>query len=154
VSVTLGPARVGVVVLVAGLAAVPLQRVWGQGAGTLTVETPPLAAAEAAALKNPIPFSNASIAAGKQLYVFHNCSACHGTDGKALVDVVANATDLTSPNLYDHGTKEGEIFKSIRDGAASAMPPYKGKITKDADIWNLVNFVQSLWPDDKQPKKQ
>jgi mono/diheme cytochrome c family protein len=146
--------RIGLAVLTAALSAVPVQAVFGQDAGTLKVETPALTAAEAAALKNPIPFSNASIAAGKQIYIFQNCSACHGTDGKALVDVVANATDLTSPNLYDHGTKEGEIFRSIRDGAASAMPPYKGKIAKEADIWNLVNFVQSLWPADKQPKKQ
>ena len=145
--------RAGLAVLAATLSAVPVQAVFGQD-GTLKVETPALTAAEAAALKNPIPFSSASIAAGKQIYIFNNCSACHGTDGKALVDVVANATDLTSPNLYDHGTKEGEIFKSIRDGAAAAMPPYKGKIAKEADIWNLVNFVQSLWPADKQPKKQ
>lgn len=150
----MGVVRIRLTALVAALAAIPLQPVWGQTDKPLAVETPPLSAADAAALKNPIPFSNASIAAGKQVYIFNNCSACHGTDGKALVDVVANATDLTSPNLYDHGTKEGEIFKAIRDGAAAAMPPYKGKITKESDIWNLVNFVQSLWPADKQPKKQ
>jgi mono/diheme cytochrome c family protein len=131
-----------------------VQSAWAQPEAALTLQTPPLTPEQAAALKNPVPFSNASIAAGKQLYGLNNCAACHGADGKALIDVVANATDLTSPQLYDHGTKVGEIFKSIRDGAASAMPSYKGKIAKEADIWNLVNFIQSLWPADKQPKKQ
>src|SRR5262245_47250288 len=140
--------------MVAGLM-IACQPALGQAAsGALTTQSPPLTAEEATALKNPVPFTSESIAAGKQLYLFHNCAACHGPDGKALVDVIANATDLTEPKYYNHGSAPGEIFKSIRDGAAVTMPPYKGKISKESEIWNLVNFIQSLWPADRQPAKQ
>jgi len=131
----------------------PVQSAWAQSATPLTLQTPALTAAEAAALKNPVPYTNESIAAGKQVYIFNDCAACHGPDGKAMIDVIANATDLTQPRFWDHGTEVGQIFKSIRDGAAVTMPPYKGKISKEIDMWHLVNFIQSLWPADRQPQK-
>ena len=59
--------------------------------------------------------------------------------------MVANATDLTNPKVWKNGTDEGLIFHSIRDGAGMAMPPFKGQLQVD-DIWNLVNFIRSLWP--------
>jgi mono/diheme cytochrome c family protein len=31
------------------------------------------------------------------------------------------------------------------------MPPYKGKL-EDEQIWHIVNFVRSLWPEAKRPK--
>jgi mono/diheme cytochrome c family protein len=114
----------------------------------------PLTAAEVAALKNPVPFNNDSIAAGKTVYLLNNCSACHGSDGKALLDIVAeNATDLTDPKFWNNGTEPGQIFKSLRDGAGPKMPAFKTKIKED-DLWRLVNFIQSLWPADRQPAKQ
>lgn len=101
-------------------------------------------------LKSPVPNSNASIAKGKTLYLRY-CTECHGADGKAQVDVIADATDLTEPDAYYSGTSEGEIFHSIRDGAGVAMPPLSFQIKEEADIWHLVNFVRSLWPDEQRP---
>jgi mono/diheme cytochrome c family protein len=151
----MGVLRIGLAVFAGVLIAGAIQPVWGQTAsGTLTTQSPALTAEEASALKNPVPFTTESIAAGKQLYLFHNCAACHGPDGKALIDVIANATDLTEPKFWNNGTEPGQIFKSLRDGAAVTMPPYKGKISKETDLWNLVNFIQSLWPADRQPAKQ
>jgi mono/diheme cytochrome c family protein len=102
-------------------------------------------------LKSPVPFTKASIARGKILYA-RDCTECHGADGKSQVDVVADATDLTTPEAWRRGTSEGEIFRSIRDGAGDAMPPFADKVSKEEDLWHMVNFVRSLWPDSARPK--
>lgn len=112
-----------------------------------------LTADEVKTLKNPVPFNKASWARGRILYI-RDCTECHGADGKSLVDVVANATDLTEPKLWKSGTSEGEVFRSIRDGAGDAMPPFSDKIEKSEDMWHLVNFVRSLWPETMRPKLQ
>jgi mono/diheme cytochrome c family protein len=106
---------------------------------------------EARKLKSPVPFSRSSIKRGKILYA-RACTECHGADGKSLVDVVANATDLTDPKAWKSGTSEGEIFRSIRDGAGEAMPPFADKVSKEEDLWHLVNYLRSLWPDSARPK--
>src|SRR6266498_652359 len=92
---------------------------------------------EAKKLKSPIPFSKESIARGRAVFA-RNCTACHGADGKSEVDVVANATDLTEPKLWRSGTAEGEIFRSIRDGAGDTMPSFKSQLQKEEDLWHLV----------------
>ena len=73
-----------------------------------------------------------------------------GRDGRALIDVIADATDLTSPELWFSGTEREEVFSSIRDGAGESMPPYKTEFGGE-QIWDLVNFTQSLWPEVKRP---
>lgn len=99
---------------------------------------------------DPVPFSRASIERGKILYQRH-CTECHGPDGKARMDVIADATDLTSPELWYSGTEREQVFSSIRDGAGLSMPPYKAEF-RDQQIWDLVNYTQSLWPEARRPK--
>ena len=113
----------------------------------------PITAEAAKKLKSSVPYTKKSIAKGRGLFV-RSCTGCHGPDGKATVDVVANATDLTSPKLYQSGTSEGEIFRSIRDGQGASMPSFKGQIQPEEDIWNLVNFIRSLWPESMRPPLQ
>jgi mono/diheme cytochrome c family protein len=108
---------------------------------------------EAMRLKSPVPYTKDSINKGRTLFI-RDCAACHGADGKSEVDVVANATNLTEPELWRSGTSEGEIFRSIRDGAGDAMPPFKAQYQKDEEIWRLVNFIRSLWPEQQRPKLQ
>lgn len=93
----------------------------------------------------PVPSSAESIARGKALYVQY-CTSCHGADGRAQVDVISDATDLTDPEAYYSGTSPEEIFSSIRDGAGVSMPPLSFQIKDEQDIWHLVNFTRSLWP--------
>lgn len=112
-----------------------------------------LTSEEARKLKSPVPFSKESITRGRGVFA-RNCTACHGNDGKSEVDVVADATDLTEPKLWRSGTLEGEIFRSIRDGAGDTMPPFKSQLQKDEDLWHLVNFIRSLWPEPMRPKLQ
>jgi len=116
-------------------------------------ETSRLTAEEARKLKSPVTFSKESIARGRELFS-RNCTACHGNDAKSQVDVVANATDLTEPKMWRSGTAEGEIFRSIRDGAGDSMPSFKAQFRKEEDLWHLVNFIRSLWPESMRPKLQ
>jgi mono/diheme cytochrome c family protein len=116
------------------------------GQGSLSVE-------EARKLHNPIPYSKKSIASGRGIYA-RMCVGCHGSDGKATVDVVADATDLTSPKIWKNGTSDGEIFRSIRDGQGASMPAFKTQIRQEDDIWRLVNFIRSLWPESTRPQLQ
>ncbi len=106
--------------------------------------------AEAKKLKNPVPCTRKSIAQGRISFARY-CTPCHGPDGKAQVDVVADATDLTSPGAFKSGVSDGEIFRSIRDGAGETMPPFKTQIDGDTDLWHLVNYIHSLWPEQMRP---
>ena len=120
---------------------------------TLAGQDDRLSADAAKKLKNPVAFTKKSIAQGRDTFL-RNCVGCHGDNGKAQIDVVANATDLTDPKAYKDGTSDGEIFRSIRDGAGASMPSFKSEIDKQDDLWNLVNFIHSLWPVDQQPPLQ
>jgi mono/diheme cytochrome c family protein len=104
-------------------------------------------------LKNPIPYTRKSIAQGRSTYARY-CVGCHGADGKATMDVVADATDLTAPKAWKSGTMDGEIFHSIRDGQSASMPAFKTQIKKEDDLWHLVNFIHSLWPESMRPQLQ
>jgi mono/diheme cytochrome c family protein len=108
---------------------------------------------DAQKLKSPVAYSKKSIARGRVIFM-QNCTSCHGENGKAEGSLVADATDLTSPPLYKSGTSEGEIFHSVRDGAGDQMPAFKGQLDNETDIWNLVNFIRSLWPEGQRPAVQ
>ena len=75
----------------------------------------------AARLKNPVPVSAASIAAGQALYQ-KQCAGCHGETGKGDGTMGAELNPKPS-NLSDadwkHGSTDGEIFTVIRDGVKS-----------------------------------
>ncbi len=99
------------------------------------------------------PYTRKSITRGRQFYLV-NCVDCHDQDGKGLNRRDFNSTvpaDLTDPDAWIHGTTPAAIFASIHDGTRQDMPPYKGKL-QDEQIWHIVNFVRSLWPEAKQPK--
>jgi mono/diheme cytochrome c family protein len=117
----------------------------------LSPDAPPLTEQAGRALKNPIPNTAKSIARGKVAYGLYGCANCHGQDAKALIEVVANATDLTDPKIWKNGVEEGLIYRSVRDGAGLAMPPYKMEVTAQEDLWHLVNFIRSLWPEGQRP---
>lgn len=104
-------------------------------------------------LKSPIPYTKTSIKRGRSMFV-RVCAECHGPDGKSQIDVIADATDLTSPKMYRSGITEGEVFRSIKDGAGVSMPPFKMMLKREEDMWHMVNFIRSLWPVAKRPQLQ
>ncbi len=112
-----------------------------------------LSVEDAKKLKNPVAYSKKSISQGRNIFA-RNCTGCHGNDGKSQVDVVADATDLTDPKGWRNGNADGQIFRSIRDGAGASMPSFKSQISQEQDIWHLVNFIRSLWPESTRPPLQ
>jgi cbb3-type cytochrome c oxidase subunit III len=108
---------------------------------------------DARKLKDPVPYTKRSIDRGRVLFQ-QNCTSCHGENGKAEGALIADATDLTTPALYRSGTTDGEIFRSTRDGAGDQMPAFQSQLASETDIWNLVNFIHSLWPESMRPALQ
>ena len=103
------------------------------------------AAQTTATIKNPVASSPESVAAGKQVYT-RTCAPCHGTSGEGGPgnDLIPAAPDLTEAT-WDHGSTDGEIFSSIKNGIAPEfnMTPFTDRL-KDDDIWNVVNYLRSI----------
>lgn len=98
-----------------------------------------------------VAYSEESVAEGRRLFLLH-CTACHGRDGKARIDFVSDATDLTQPVRWRNGTSEADIFDSLSEGAGYDMPPFKYQLTDDKDRWHLVNWIISTWPADERAR--
>ena len=99
--------------------------------------------------RNPVPYAPASVARGKSLYL-QNCQSCHDEDGRARSAAVAIAADLTDPSRWKFGTSDAQLFKTIKNGAAEAMPPFGVDLT-DPQIWDVVNFIRSIGPAANRP---
>ncbi len=101
---------------------------------------------EAKKLKNPLPATEASLAAGKALYLEH-CAKCHGEQGKGdgpeveMYDV--KPADFTDAHMMSEMT-DGEIFWKISEGR-KPMPTFKKQLTEE-QRWQLVNYVRTLAP--------
>jgi len=104
--------------------------------------------ADAAKLKNPVPSTAASIAAGKANYTKY-CQFCHGEtakgDGK-MAPKDSHPSDLTDAK-WDHGGTDGEVFTVIKTGlpAPSVMKGFSARMT-DQQIWEVVDYIRSLGP--------
>lgn len=103
---------------------------------------------EGKALKNPVPSTPASIAAGKAVYA-RSCAFCHGPEAKGdgkMAPKDTHPSDLTDAK-WDRGSTDGEIFLVLQKGAG---PDFKMKgfspRVKDADLWNIVNYLRSVGP--------
>ena len=100
---------------------------------------------------SPLANSKAAAKAGKATYL-RLCQYCHGADGKALENIDFEATNLTDPSRYKHGTEAAQIFNSIKNGAGDDMLPFKDKAT-DEQIWQLVAFILSIGPEERRPQQ-
>ena len=131
-----GRARTAVVALALAALCVP---------AAIALQGEPSEHADSAKLKNPVPVTAESVAAGKALFL-QRCQGCHGPDGRGgpvigYAKVPPNLTD----DKWEYGGSDGEIFDTIKSGVPPDydMEPWGDRI-KDVDIWNLVNFVRSL----------
>lgn len=109
--------------------------------------------ASAADVSPPVsPLANSKAAAekGKAIYL-RLCQYCHGHDGKALENIDFQASNLTDPSVWKHGTDPGSIFNSIKNGAGEDMLPFKSKAS-DEEIWQLVAFILNIGPEERRPK--
>jgi mono/diheme cytochrome c family protein len=86
----------------------------------------------------------AAVARGAQLFQQY-CTECHGRDGRAQLDVISDATNLTLPADYYNGNTDEDMFNSIANGAGVAMPAWRPVVGSDDAVWDLVYYVKSLW---------
>ncbi|MCP5123538.1 MAG: cytochrome c [Pseudomonadales bacterium] len=101
------------------------------------------ASAIPAAMAQP-PADAAAVERGARLFQQH-CTQCHGADGRAELDVIADATNLTLPADYYSGSTDQDIYNSIANGAGVAMPAWRPVVGSDEAVWDLVYYVKSLW---------
>lgn len=103
-----------------------------------------MAPEDAAKRKNPVAADAASIARGKKLFQA-NCASCHGAGGKG--DGPAGAALNPKPadlSAMAGQHPDGDFAWKIANGRG-AMPAWKATLS-EAQIWDTVNFVQSLAP--------
>ena len=77
-----------------------------------------------------------SVAQGKTLFRWFNCSGCHSNGGGGM-----------GPALMDdqwlYGSESQSVFESIMNGRPNGMPAFRGRITDD-QAWQLVAYVRSM----------
>lgn len=87
--------------------------------------------------QNPYTSDRTATGEGRQLFVYFNCSGCHG----------GRAGGGMGPSLRDedwlYGNTDAQIFSSIAEGRAHGMPSWQKQLTPD-QIWKLVAYIKSL----------
>ena len=101
-------------------------------------------------VKNPVPPTPKSIAAGQQTFQKY-CKFCHGADAKGngpMAPEGSHPANLTD-DKWDRGSSDGEMFAVISNGAGPefVMKGFKSKLTAK-EMWDVVNYVRSLGPKD------
>lgn len=86
---------------------------------------------------NPFAKDREAIREGRRLFVWFNCSGCHG----------GRAGGGMGPSLRDtewvYGNKHHDIFNSIHDGRAYGMPAWAPLLPAE-QIWKITAYIKSL----------
>ena len=97
----------------------------------------------AAARKNPIAATPASVRRGGELFVIY-CTPCHGPggkgDGPVSVKFVPPA-DLSNPDLQK-GRTDG-YWQSYMSAGGAVMPSYAEALSPE-ERWHVVNYLRTL----------
>lgn len=103
--------------------------------------------------ENPVPYSTASVARGKQFYA-RFCVKCHGMNGKGDTEMReflgTHPSDLTNGE-WKYGARDGDIFLVIKNGMEYDMEAFANRLS-DERIWHVVNYLRSMGPEDQIPK--
>jgi S-disulfanyl-L-cysteine oxidoreductase SoxD len=97
----------------------------------------------AAARRNPVPATPASVATGAGLYAVY-CTPCHGLAGKGdglVATKFVPAPDLTNPDLQK-GRTDG-YWQSYLSVGGAVMPAYAEALSPE-ERWDLVNYLRTL----------
>ena len=86
----------------------------------------------------PSPFQENAwgISEGKRFFDLYNCSGCHAHGGGGMGPPLMD-------NRWIYGSDPAHIFETIVEGRPNGMPAFGGRIA-DAQVWQLVAFVQSM----------
>ena len=104
-------------------------------------------------LRNPVPSTPDSLAAGKAAYDTY-CAGCHGNRAQGaekagvVISIIQEQGLKQPPDLtdttWDHGSTDDEIFTVIKKGVPTTMMAgYDGRIA-DAEIWHVINYLRAL----------
>ena len=96
-----------------------------------------------AALANPTPVSEASLANGRKYYTI-NCAVCHGDTGAGNGPATQNQYGMPQISIIGaitQGRTDGYIYGMIRNGRG-LMPTYNR--IEEMDRWDVVNYVRAL----------
>lgn len=100
--------------------------------------------AKARKLRNPVPSTDAAIAAGMQVYADH-CRSCHGErgDGKGpkAAELSVAPGDFTDQRKMRR-LADGELFWQITRGRLP-MPAFEDKLTEEAR-WQAVDYIRTF----------
>ncbi|SRR6266487_6433770 len=106
-------------------------------------QTPWNAPASADSKKNPLTNDDATLAAGKAVYV-KECQSCHGKkgkgDGKSAADLDVPVGDMTSAKTQSQS--DGALFWKISEGR-KPMPSLKKKLN-ETQIWQSIVYMRTL----------
>lgn len=101
-----------------------------------------MAPPEAGRRGNPIPADGASRERGRKLFEA-NCAGCHGSSGRGNGPAAARLETLPADlTAMARQHPDGDFAWKIANGRG-VMPAWKRILTEN-QIWDLVNFVQSL----------
>lgn len=98
-----------------------------------------------AAVPNPIPRTDQTIAKGREIYRFE-CQACHGPEGQndgpaaKVVEAIKRARKLTDSSLQEE--PDGSLFCKITDGRGP-MPSHEKMLTEE-ERWLVVHFLRTF----------
>ncbi len=113
----------------------------------------------------PVMPETVNIARGAVLYV-ENCASCHGTDLEGQADWRSPGADGVLPApphdarghtwhhpdsvLFEYTTLGGRaVMARLGIEFNSGMPGFGDTLT-DTEIWNVLAFIQSTWPERNQ----
>jgi len=100
--------------------------------------------ARARNLKNPVPATAESLAAGNQIYQQH-CQSCHGANGDGKGEKAPELStapgDFTDAKKMS-GLKDGELFWEITEGR-HPMPEFADKLTVQ-ERWEVVDYIRTF----------
>ena len=102
------------------------------------------AQARARNLKNPVPATQAAIAAGNRIYKQH-CQSCHGANGDGKGEKAPELS--TAPGDFTDaakmsGLKDGELFWQITKGRRP-MPAFEKKLTEQ-ERWEVIDYIRTF----------
>jgi mono/diheme cytochrome c family protein len=101
--------------------------------------------AEARALRNPVPESEAVLAEARAHFADH-CASCHGNDGRGDTEMgrglYPRAPDMRLPATQE--LSDGELFYVIENGVRLTGMPAWGKRGAERESWELVHFIRHL----------
>lgn len=93
-------------------------------------------------VKNPSPFNNANVKAGKEVYNI-NCKSCHGDPGKNnALPLIPPPPDPASDKMV--ANTEADLFYKITTGRVS-MPSFANTLSQE-QRWKVINYLKSFDP--------